>query len=172
MAPLDNQSKDDLPGLPDHLKRWPGLYVRDGDRIVEASASEIAVARTYPQFQDKGPIVDGRRITILTEGTVRRVAHAIRVIHVVEFLEPGSQVYVMGPKPICGEYINDELVTDPVPSGDPLVPVDYSGTTLPSPAVDYNYDITAYRLDQVMQYRIQWRLGELYSNVLAIEVVP
>jgi hypothetical protein len=170
MASGDNQDKEGLPGVPEHLRRWPGLYQREGDRIVEASPQDIALARSYPRFQDKGLIVDGRRITILTENTMHRLGDEVRVIHVVEFTEPGYRAYIMGPKPIYGEYINDKLVTEPVPAGNPLVPVDYSGVTLPSPAVDYNFEITSYTFDSPGIYRIQWRLGSLHSNVLSIEV--
>jgi hypothetical protein len=53
-----------------------------------------------------------------------------------------------------------------------LEPATYNGLTVPSPAVDYNYEITSYRFDAVGEHRIQWRLGALRSNVLTIEVVP
>jgi hypothetical protein len=172
MAFCDNQENADLPGLPEHLERWPGLYQREGDRIVEASPQDIALARSYSRFNDKGLIVDGRRITIITENTTHRPGDEVRVIHVVEFTEPGYQAYIMGPKPIYGEYINDELVTEAVPSGDPLVPVEYSGVTLPSPAVDYNLEITSYTFHSPGIYRIQWRLGLLTSNTLAVTVEP
>jgi hypothetical protein len=158
--------------LPDHLRRWPGLYVRDGERIIEASPQDTLVARSYAQYQDKGPVVGGRRITILTASTTRRVGDEVRIIHVVEFTRPGYQAYVMGPKPIFGEYVNDELVTEAVGERDPLVPDDYSGMTLASPAVDYNYDITTYRFNQTGAHTIQWRLGGLHSNILTIEVTP
>jgi hypothetical protein len=167
----DDQSMKGFARLPEHLQRWPGLYVRDGGQIVEASDRDIAVARSYPWFQDKGPITDGRRITVLTENTTYRVGDEIRIIHVVEFTEPGYQAYIMGPKLICGEYINGELVSEPVSAGDPLVPMEYSGVTLPSPVVDYNYDITTYRFNEAGRKLIDWRLGDLRSNVLSIEIV-
>jgi hypothetical protein len=170
MAFRANQDNEDLLGLPEYLKRWPGLYQREGGRIVEASPQDIAVARSYPRFNDKGLIVDGKRLTILTENTTHRLDEEVRIIHVVEFTEPGYQAYIMGPKPIYGEYVNDELVTEAAPSGDPLVPVEYSGATLPTPAVDYNYDITSYRFQMPGLYRIQWRMGSLQSNILSIEV--
>jgi hypothetical protein len=172
MESYNNQDKEDFPELPEHLKRWPGLYVRDGNRIVEASHRDIAVARSYARFQDKGAIVNGRRITILTENTTHRIADEARIIHVIEFAEPGYQAYIMGPKPIFGEYINDELVTEPIPTGDPLVPTEYSGVTLPSPAVDYNFGITSYMFHVPGIYRIQWKLGFLESNTLVVTIEP
>ncbi|MDQ3743681.1 MAG: hypothetical protein M3444_04800 [Acidobacteriota bacterium] len=172
MTPGDGEEKDDLSGLPEHLRRWPGLYVREGERIVEASPRDVAVAKSYPRFPDKGPVVDGVRITILTESTAHKVGDEVRVIHVVEFTEPGRRVYVMGPKPVYGETVNGELVAEPSPAGDPLVPAEYSGATLPSPAVDYNYDITSYTFDAPGEYRIQWQPGSLESNTLAVTVGP
>lgn len=154
----------------DYLHRWPGLYVRAAAGVVDAPAADVATARAYPQFGDKGRATGGRRITLLTEKTSHRVGDAVRVIHVVEFTESGQLAYVMGPKAVLGEYVNDELMTAPVPAGDPLVPTIYNGMTLPTPAVDYNFDITSYRFQLPGLYRIQWRLGALHSNVLSIEV--
>jgi hypothetical protein len=153
-----------------YLYRWPGLYVREGERIVDAPAADVAVARSYPHFAHKGSVTGGRRITLLTENTFRRIGDEVRVIHVVEFTEPGQRAYVMGPKLVYGEYVNDQLITAPVPAGDPLVPMTYNGVTLPTPAVDYNFDITSYRFQVPGLYEIEWRLGSLHSNVLSIEV--
>src|SRR5215211_3464324 len=151
---------------PEYLRRWPGLYVREGDRIVEAPADDVAVAKTYPTFDDKGDIVDGRRITILTKSTTHQPGDQVRVLHVVEYTQPGFQVYVMGPKRVYGETVNGELVTDTVPDEDPFHPSEYSGVTLPSPAVDYNYEITSYSFQRPGVYRIQWQLRKLKSNLL------
>lgn len=156
--------------LPEYLKRWGGLFVREGDRIVDAPAPDIAVARDYPHFSDKGPVLGGRRITVLTQTLSHMAGEEVRVIHVVEYTEPGHQAYVVGPKTVFGEYVNDELMTDPVPEGDPLVPLTYNGLTLASPAVDYNFEITSYIFQVPGIYRIQWRLGVLHSNELAVTV--
>lgn len=153
-----------------YLYRWPGLYVREGERIVEAPLADVAVARSYPQFNDKGGAIGGRRITILTESSRHLVGDEVRVIHVVDFTEHGQRAYVMGPKPVYGEYVNGQLMTDPVPEGDPLVPMTYNGVTLPTPAVDYNFDITSYRFQEPGPWTIQWRLGPLHSNLLSITV--
>jgi hypothetical protein len=154
----------------DYLYRWPGLYVREGGRIVEALLADVAVARSYPQVTDKGGVIGGRRITILTRNSRHLVGEEVRVIHIVEFTEPGQRAYVMGPKPVYGEYVNGQLVTDPVPEGDPLVPLTYNGVTLPTPAVDYNFDITSYRFREPGARTIQWRLGPLHSNLLSITI--
>jgi hypothetical protein len=170
MSSDNNQEREDSHDLPEHLKRLPGLYVREADRIVDAPERDQAVARSYPPFQDKGPIVAGRRITVLTEKTTHGLDDEIRIVHVAEFTESGQQAYVMGPKPIFGEFINDELMTNPATSEDPLVPSDYSGVTLPSPAVDYNFEITSYTFNAPGTYRIQWRPGALVSNILVVTV--
>ena len=158
--------------IPEHLKRWPGLYLREGERVVEAPAEDIAVARAYPQWPDKGEIVDGARITIMTRSNTYHVGEEIRVIHVAEVIEPGREVYVMGPKLIYGEYVDGQLVTEPPPAGtDPLVPLIYDGPTLASPAIDYNYDIKTYTYQLPGSHAIYWQLGSLRSNVLQIQIV-
>jgi hypothetical protein len=67
MTPNDDRQREGLPELPEHLQRWPGLWVREGDRIADAPARDAAVARSYPRYRDKGPVAGGKRITILTE---------------------------------------------------------------------------------------------------------
>ena len=158
-------------GIAPHLRRVADLYVRDGDRLVRASAEDTAVARSYPTFEDKGPVIDGQRLTLMTKQKTYHANEKIAVIHVVEVTEPGRQVYVMGPKPVYGEYVDGKLATEPVPKGeDPLAPRLYSGAVLPSPAVDYNYDITTYAFSKPGVHRIEWKMGKLHSNVLLIEV--
>ena len=157
--------------IPNHLRRWPGLFEwRDGV-VIDAPPEDVEVARSYPQFSEKGLLVSGVRLTVMSRRLRYRVGEEVRVVHVVEIVEPGREVYVMGPKPVYGEYVDDILVTA-VPPDDVWEPATYNGPILPSPAVDYNYDITAYRFDQIGAHRIQWRLGTLRSNVLTIEVVP
>ncbi len=157
--------------LPEYLTRWPGLYVRQGDGIVDAPAQDIAVAQRYPGARQKGALVDGMRLTLLTEKQAYRVNESIHVIHVVEVTEPGRQVYVMGPKAIYGEYLDDQLATElPPPGSDPLAPSMYSGRVQLSPAVDYNYDITVYTFAEPGTHTLQWRIGTLQSNTLLIVV--
>lgn len=157
--------------LPDYLTRWPGLYVRRGDQIVDASAQDSAVAQRYPTTTEKGALVDGTRLTLLTEKQTYRVNEPIHVIHVTEVTALGRHVYVMGPKPIYGEYVDDQLVTKLPPSNeDPLAPSMYSGRVLPSPALDYNYDITVYSFAEPGIHHLQWKMGALHSNVLTLMI--
>jgi hypothetical protein len=158
-------------GIPKHLQHWPGLFEwRDGV-VVDAPPGDVEVARSYPRFSDKGILVSGMRLTLMSGQLRCRVGEEVRIIHVVEIVDPGRKVYVMGPKPVYGEYVDDRLVTAPPPE-DVFVPGTYNGLTLPSPAVDYNYDITTYRFDHIGEHRIQWRLETLRSNVLTIVVTP
>jgi hypothetical protein len=63
----------------------------------------------------------------------------------------------MGPKPIYGEYVDDQLATPQLPLGyDPLIPHMYSGAILPGPAVDYNYDITTYVFSVSGTHTLHW----------------
>ena len=50
------------------------------------------------------------------------------------------------------------------------MPEDYDGVTLPSPAVDYNYDVTHHHFAERGTHRIAWLLGTLHSDELEIEV--
>jgi hypothetical protein len=145
--------------------------VREGDKLVEASDEDISVAQSYPTYENKGPIIDGKRLTLLTKKKTYQVDEEVRVIHVVEVTEPGHLVYIMGPKPIYGEYVDGRLVTSPLPKGeDPLIPRMYSGAVLPSPAVDYNYEIATYTFSEPGTHRIYWKLDSLRSNILTIEI--
>src|SRR3954464_14167415 len=82
--------------IPEHLRQWPGLFVRQGSRIVEASSEDRAVARNYPLWPDKGPLEDGRRITLLMRDAAYGVNEEIHIIHVYEVVVPGRLVSVMG----------------------------------------------------------------------------
>src|ERR1043165_6317016 len=176
-------SRDDLPArdpmtktsepIPDHLKHFPGLSVRIGDRIVAAPDADVAVAQGYPTEPAKGAWADGRRITIMTSALRVRADQPVRIVHVVESTRAGDSLHVMGPKAVLGERVDGKLVTAATAStGDPLMPTeDYDGRVQPAPAVDYNYDVTEYRLP-VGRPTIEWQLGPLRSNQLAIDVVP
>jgi hypothetical protein len=165
-----NSNKD--PGMePNYLKHWPGLYVRQDNRIVDAPAEDVAVARSYPDWSDKGQIINGKRITIMTNKLIYQENEEIRIIHVVEVVEPGHELFIMGPKQVYGEYIDEQLVSaPPLPNADPLRPLLYDGETVKSPGVDYNYDITAYRLSEPGKHQIIWKLDSLKSNTLTLEI--
>jgi hypothetical protein len=159
--------------IPEHLEHFPGLSIRHGDRIVPAPEADVAVAKRYPTEPAKGAWVDGRRLTILTADARVPAGQPVRIVHVVESTRPGDSLYVMGPKPVFGEYVDGKLVTGPAPAtGDPLAPDgDYDGRVLSAPAVDYNYDVTEHALP-VGRHIIVWQLGALRSNELVIAVVP
>jgi hypothetical protein len=157
--------------IADYLRRWPGLFERRDGVVVDAPPEDVDVARSYPRFPDKGPQVSGMRLTVMSRRLTYLAGEEVRVVHAVEFVEPGRNVYVMGPKPVYGEYVDDVLATTPPPE-DVWEPSTYNGPILSSPAVDYNYDITVYRFDQVGKHHIQWRIGTIQSNVLTLEAVP
>ena len=157
--------------LAEHLRRWPGLWVRKGDAIVRALEEDVQVAKSYPAWVDKGELVRGQRLTIMAARRRYQLGETVRVIHVFEVVEPGSAVYVMGPKPVLGEYVDEQLVTPPAVDGEAaLRPRNYDGPTLPSPAVDYNFDITSYTFAEPGTHRIMWKVDDLVSNDLSLEV--
>ncbi|NQT38692.1 MAG: biotin/lipoyl-binding protein, partial [Planctomycetes bacterium] len=158
--------------VPEHLRNWPGLFDRAGDKIVNAPPDDVKVAKGYVAFADKGKVHKGRRVTIMSAKRQYTVGEEVRVIHVLEAVEPGGEVFVMGPKTVFGEYIDGKDVTKDLPK-----PAGYNGRVLNSPAVDYNYAITEYTFDKPGEHTIQWKAagpfdGEgLVSNVLNLVVV-
>lgn len=149
-----------------------GLFIREGDRILPATAEDEEVARNYPMFPDKGAVVGGYRLTILTRNLTIHTGDPIHIIHVCEAVLPDSLLYVMGPKTVYDEYVNGILSTAALPAGeDPLAPSSYDGRIAQGPTIDYNYEITQYRFEQPGAYLIQWRPGTLVSNMLRLQVI-
>ena len=129
--------------------------------------------RSYPELEDKGPVIGGYRLTLLTSSRECGAGDPVRVIHICESMAPDRPLYVMGPKPVLGEYVDDEPATDPAPDTEtPLAPASYDGRVAGGPGIDPNYDVTEYRFETPGRHTIQWRLGRFASNVLAIEVTP
>lgn len=157
-------------GQPAHLARWPGLYVRKGQQIVEASAEDQATAKGYPAWADKGALSSGMRITLLTRKTTYAPGEEIRIVHVFEAPGSGIDVYVMGPKFVHGESVDGVPVSGPPEISTYPWLGGYDGAVLKSPAVDYNYDITSYRFSEPGTYVIGWQLGPLRSNSLSLQV--
>jgi len=162
--------------IPKHLQEKPnGLYMRVDNEIVDAPVEDLALAKTYPRYQDKGEIRDGQRITIMTHKLKYKIGEEVRVLHALEAIEEGHEVYVMGPKEIFGEYINGELMTAEKP--DQSV---YDGAVMQGPWLDFHYDITTYSFDKPGIHAIQWKRGGaaiqpelgIESNILLIEIVP
>ena len=157
--------------IPKYLQNRPfTLYVREAGEIVNAPTQDVAVARAYSGWQDKGPLNSGQRITIMTAKREYRTGEQIRVIHVLEAPEPGYTLYVMGPKPIQQEYVDGTLAS-PARSDS-----DYRGAVMMSPGADFNYEVSLYSFDTPGEHTIQWKGGghpiqgdlKLTSNVLRI----
>jgi len=130
------------------------------------------VTRRYEAWPDKGPVVDGKRLTLMADPTTVEPGEEARVLHVFERTEPGDWLYVMGPKTPYGEQVDGQLTTEAPPAGDdPLAPADYDGATLPSPGLDTNFELTVYSFDEPGRHEIVWELGALRSNTLTIDVV-
>jgi hypothetical protein len=164
MSDLKDYAEDK--SIPAHLRHFPGLYLRKNDRIVEAPSEDIDTARRYPRTKDKGKIINGKRITIMTAKNRYRIGEEVRVIHVFEAVEAGHEIFVMGPKPVL-EFLDDHLAT---PTAAPIQV--YDGPVLKSPGVDYNYEITRYRFNEPGKHIIYWKLDELVSNTIDLEIVP
>ena len=161
--------------IPEYLIGKPHeLYLRENGKIIEAPLEDLLVAQSYASFQNKGPIINGCRATILTKKNEYVVGEEIRVIHILEVVEPNKTIYVMGPKEIYNEFINGELVTKKKPRI-----IDCNGRVDESPGVDFNYEITTYSFDTPGIHTIFWRgAGEpfdnnldLISNSLKLQVV-
>ncbi len=150
----------------------PQLFVRREGRLVAAPDEDVAVAAGYERWPDKGEPSGGRRVTIMTSTTRCAVGDTIRVIHVLEVIESGLPIYVMGPKPVLEEYVDDRLATAASPTGaDPLLPGPYDGPVLEGPGVDFNWEITTHRFTEPGRHVVRWCPGSLQSNELVVEVV-
>ena len=179
IPPLDEQPKAEATTekcadyVYEYLRANPLLFARDGDEIVFAPAEDSAVAQQYPQFEDKGPVHNGQRITIMTAKSTYRVGEEVRIIHVLEAPEPGYRLYVMGPKTIVNEFVDGKLAS-PESSGWFC----YDGRVINSPGIDFNYEVSTYTFDTPGEHTIQWKGGcdqnqgdlKLESNVLRIMV--
>jgi hypothetical protein len=129
------------------------------------------VPEAYATWPDKGPLVDGRRLTLLAAATELSPGDTLRVAHVYEVTRPGESLYVMGPKPVYGEQLDGRTVTPPVPTGDhPLEPGVYDGRVLPTPGIDHNFELTSYTFEGPGRHELSWRVDDLVSNTLTVEV--
>ncbi len=160
--------------IPKYLIDRPSeLYARDGDKIVNAPAEDLAVARRYAEFPEKGKLSNGQRITIMTAKSTYRVGEEIRGIHILEAPEPGHEIHVMGPKPIENEFVDGKLAS---PERTGLA--GYDGRVSKSPGVDFNYEVSTYVFNTSGEHTIQWKGGghpiegdlKLESNILRIMI--
>lgn len=151
-----------------------GLLERKGGKIVAAPAEDVALAKTYHAFKDKGALAGGQRITIMTHSTRYRVGEPVRVLHILEAVEAAKHVHLMGPKTVYDEYVDGKLVTPNGPGRDP-----YHGIVADRPIADFNYQITSYTFAEPGMHTIQWRGGGasvqgalgLESNLIRLEIV-
>lgn len=149
----------------------PGLYIRRGGELVEAPEEDMAVARAYTGWPDKGRVIDGVRLTIMTARRAYRVGEEARVIHVMEATLPGRKVYIMGPKEVSGEYVDGRPQgAAAAEQSDPFTPLEYDGRVLDSPATDFNFEITTHSFARPGVHQVSWRPGKWESNTLEIEV--
>jgi len=146
-----------------------GLYVRDGERIVDAPVSDLAVLRSYLDGRDLGPLREGSRLTILAARRVYAVGEPVRVVHVLERTLPGQELYIMGPKAVTGVWVDGSLASAPEPD-EGLMPTTYDGAVLPSPGADTNFERSVHRFRAPGLHRVQWRAGGMTSNELCVEV--
>lgn len=157
--------------IPRHLSHFGGLHAREGDRVVDAPAADVEVARSYPWRAAKGPLSPtGERLTLLSAKSVYARDEEIRVIHVYEATAPGVEVYMMGPQAIFGETVDGADTTPAAPEGYEL-----DGLVVPGPAANWNFEVTSYRPApgrHVIRWSWQPPLGGsvLTSNELVVEV--
>ena len=153
--------------LDDLVRR--GLFVREGERIVDAPAEDLAVLRTYRDGRDLGPLREGSRLTLLAARRVYAVGEPVRVVHVLERTLPGHDLYIMGPKAVTGVWVDGALASPPEPA-EGLGPTTYDGAVLQSPGADTNFERSVHRFRAPGLHRVQWRAGGMTSNELCVEV--
>jgi hypothetical protein len=128
-------------------------------------------AGLYAEWEDKGPVSGGERLTLLAARTRVGAGEPVEVLHVYEITDSGRQLHVMGPKPLFGERLDGELATPPPPDDDDsLHPGLYDGRVLPSPGMDVNFEPTTYTFSEPGRHELTWSVNGLTSNTLAIDV--
>jgi hypothetical protein len=170
----EKQLYDSSISVPSYLQDfWGGYQVFDKatDRFVNASVEIQNWLKSYPFWIDKGPIKDQRRLTITCQKTIFKINETIRIAHYIEELDSGQTLYVMGPKQITNEFVNDSLHTPiSLDSDTPWLGMQYDGEVADSPGLDYNFEITSYQFSKKGTYRICWKPGIYCSNELIIHV--
>lgn len=146
-----------------------------GSDVVRAEAAatkdDVTLTAAYSQWPEKGPLENGQRLTIMTRKDSYEVGEEVRVVHVREVTAHGRDLYVMGPKPVLGEYVDGLLRGQASIDGeDALTPAEYDGRVAKSPGIDDNFEITAYRFTSSGSHEICWRPGRWGSNTLRIWV--
>ncbi len=165
--PWDFSLPDTPPGF------WAGYQVFDAakKRFVDAREDDAKLIRDYPFWIDKGPLIDGTRLTLTCARLEYATGEPVRIAHIVEETSRERLLYIVGPKAIHDECVNDKPACAQQNTGDyPWLPASYDGEVLPTPGIDYNFEITQYVFDEPGTYRIQWRPGRYRSNVLHISV--
>ena len=156
---MKNNIKNEFRGL---------FYYSENGEIKEASQEDREVLFKYYGYESKGELNEGVRVTILTNKTKYRVNEEIKVIHVYESLATGHELFINGPKRIYDELVNGKLVTKTSSIKEyPWIGL-YDGITIPSPNLDYGFDITNYKFSEKGLYVIQWNPGIYKSNKLEI----
>jgi hypothetical protein len=151
------------------LARIPEIYERRGDDIVLAPDDDQAVAQRY-RSSPHGEVHGALRMTILTARTSYHVGEVVRVLHAVEAVDASAEAWVMGPKPVFGEHVDGvDRGQPPEIAGYPWVG-EYDGAVVRGPAGDFNFNITTYTFDRPGRHTIEWRLGELRSNTIVLDV--
>lgn len=152
---------------------WAGYQVFDAskNRFIDAVQSDATLIRDYPFWIDKGPPIDGTRLTLTCAKLTYAPGEPVRIAHIVEETSKERLLYIIGPKAIRDEYVNDAPLSATQNTEDyPWLPASYDGEVQPSPGIDYNFEITQYVFDEPGDYRIQWCPGRYRSNVLFISV--
>lgn len=148
-------------------------YIHQKNQLIDPEKEDLDVAETYPEWCDKGTVIDGRRLTILSKKQIYHVNEKVRIIHVLEVMLAGLDIYLMGPKQIYNEYIDshiqgEELSLD---QADLFTPVEYDGRVVNGPGIDSNFEITVYSFPKSGVYKIYWQPGKWKSNILEIKVL-
>lgn len=167
---------DTLLSVSAHLKKsWRGYAIFDqsSGKFVAVPEADQKILRDYPYWVDKGPLLGGTRLTITTAKSDYTIGEHIHIGHIVEETDSTRILYIMGPKKVTDEYVNDSLKTQAAQDfrdDYPWLGLVYDGKTLQAPGIDYNFEITEYKFDQPGIYRIQWKPGKFASNTLTITV--
>jgi hypothetical protein len=136
------------------------------------TVTQSEIANLYAAWEDKGAFHEDQRLTLLTEHLDVRIGEPVTVWHVFETTAPNAELYIMGPKPVPGEYVDERLATASPPEGSAYPwQVLYDGAVLPSPGIDTHWEPSTYTFDKPGTHSIQWKVNGLESNTVVIKVM-
>ena len=159
--------------LPSHMSTssLPEIFMVENGVQILAPPEVHAMRDSFATYPTRGRAREGCRLTIMAPKQTYERGEAVIVAHFVESVTSEKNLYLMGPKPVTGEYVDGHLATAPSSQEpEPWVPSNYDGRVLKGPGIDAHFEATVYRFQDIGLHTIAWNPGKFKSNTLSIQV--